>query len=225
MSIALFDLDNTLLCGDSDHLWGKFLCDNDLVDKELYGTENDRFFAEYQAGTLDIVEYNEFCLKPLTEHKLEQLHVWRDQFIESVIAPVVLDKGSETINTHRNAGDTILIITATNQFVTSPIAAMLNVDGLIATMPETINGAYTGKLTGTPCFQEGKVTRLNEWLDQTGESLVGSHFYSDSINDLPLLKQVETPVAVDPDDKLLQHARENSWQVTSFRGDSFPHSS
>lgn len=221
MTVALFDLDNTLLHGDSDHLWGKFLCDKGVVDKQKYGEENDRFFAEYQAGTLDIVAYNEFCLKPLTEHDLKQLLIWREEFIDTVISPVVLETGVETIKAHQRAGDNVLIITATNQFVTSPIATMLNVDGLIATMPETIDGAYTGKLTGTPCFQKGKVTRLNEWLDQTGESLLGSHFYSDSINDLPLLQQVETPVAVDPDDSLLQHARENSWRVTSFRGEDF----
>jgi len=221
MSIALFDLDNTLLSGDSDHLWGEFLCEIGIVDKHVYGKENDRFFAEYQAGTLDIIEYNEFCLKPLTEHDLEQLYVWRDQFIETLVAPVVLEKGIDSIKAHQDAGDTVIIITATNQFVTSPIAAMLGVDGLIATMPETKDGAYTGKLTGTPCFQEGKVTRLNEWLEQTGESLLGSHFYSDSINDLPLLEYVETPVAVDPDENLLQHARQHNWQVTSFRGEDF----
>lgn len=219
MSIALFDLDNTLLGGDSDHLWGEFLCEIGVVNKDVYGKENDRFFAEYQAGTLDIVEYNEFCLKPLTEHDLEQLYAWRDQFIETLVAPVVLKKGTDSIKAHQDAGDTVIVITATNQFVTSPIAAMLEVDGLIATMPETKDGAYTGKLTGTPCFQEGKVTRLNEWLEQTGESLLGSHFYSDSINDLPLLEYVETPVAVDPDDNLLQHARQHNWQVTSFRGE------
>lgn len=221
MTIALFDLDNTLLDGDSDHLWGEFLCEAGIVDKQVYGKENDRFFAEYQAGTLDIIEYNEFCLKPLTEHDLEQLHSWREQFITTVITPVVLERGLESIKAHQEAGDTVIIITATNQFVTSPIAAMLEVDGLIATMPETIEGAYTGKLTGTPCFQEGKVTRLNEWLEQTGESLLASHFYSDSINDLPLLQQVDTPIAVDPDDKLLKHAREHNWQVTSFRGEDF----
>lgn len=221
MAIALFDLDNTLLHGDSDHLWGQYLCDSGVVDSEEYGRENDRFFAEYEAGTLDIQEYNEFCLKPLTEHSLEQLHSWRDSYIEELIRPVILDAGVECIASHHDAGDQVIIITATNQFITAPIATLLGVDGLIATVPETLNGKYTGKIHGTPCFQDGKILRFQEWQNQTNQSFTESYFYSDSSNDIPLLEYVNHPIAVDPDQRLLEHAGNNQWPVMSFRGATF----
>lgn len=221
MSIALFDLDNTLLHGDSDHLWGEYLCDSGVVDAEYYRQENDRFYDQYKAGTLDIVAYNEFCLKPLTEHPLKDLHKWRQNFIEQQIMPAILEPGQRLLQQHQEQGDTTIIITATNQFVTEPIAALMGVDALIATIPATHSGEYTGKLTGTPCFQSGKITRLDEWLEQHGRTLGQSCFYSDSANDIPLLEYVERPIAVDPDDQLLAHSRDKNWEVISFRGTTY----
>lgn len=217
MSLAIFDLDNTLLNGDSDHAWGEFLCDKGIVNAELYRQANDYFYQQYKAGTLDIYEFLEFALKPLTEHEpaeLEQLH---QEFMHTTVAPMMLDKAATLLQKHRDQGDFLLIITATNRFVTGPIAAALGVDDTLATDPEQIDGRYTGKVAGTPCFQAGKVERLNAWLEQTGHSMDNSYFYSDSINDKPLLERVSNPVAVDPDELLRKTAEENGWPIISLR--------
>ncbi|MGV6816262.1 MAG: histidinol-phosphatase [Thiotrichales bacterium] len=217
MNLALFDLDNTLLAGDSDYAWGQFLVEKGVVDAATYEAANQRFYEDYKRGVLDIHEFAAFAFHPLTEHPIEQLVAWRQQFLEEKIRPIMLSKGIETIEQHRRRGDVILIITATNSFVTQPIAEAFGVSELIATEPERIDGAYTGKILGTPCFQEGKVIRLRQWLDQHTLSLDGSTFYSDSHNDIPLLESVERPVAVDPDKKLLEHAQNRQWKVLSFR--------
>lgn len=217
MNLALFDLDNTLLAGDSDYAWGQFLVEKGVVDAATYEAANQRFYEDYKRGDLDIHEFAAFAFRPLTEHPTEQLVAWRQQFLEEKIRPIMLSKGIETIEQHRRRGDAILIITATNSFVTQPIAEAFGVSELIATEPERIDGAYTGKILGTPCFQEGKVIRLRQWLDQHALSLDGSTFYSDSHNDIPLLESVERPVAVDPDKKLLEHAQNRQWKVLSFR--------
>lgn len=217
MRLAIFDLDNTLLNGDSDHAWGEFLIQQGIVEQETYQTANDYFYQQYQDGTLDIHEYLEFSLKPLALHSKLQLDLWHKQFLDTVIAPMRLQKADQLINKHRAQGDFLLIITATNAFVTRPIARWLGVDDILATEPEFINGAYTGKVTGTPCFKEGKVTRLQEWLKQTGHTLEGSTFYSDSHNDLPLLQMVESPVAVDADDILRAYAKAQNWPIISLR--------
>ncbi|MSR16226.1 MAG: HAD family hydrolase [Methylococcaceae bacterium] len=220
MTLAIFDLDNTLIADDSDYLWGQFLVDQGIVDKTCYEQMNVKFYDDYQDGSLDIMEFLDFSLKPLTEYSLEQLHVWREQFIAEVITPILLNSAKELVEKHRALGHTLLVITATNRFITAPIGEMYGIEYLIATTPEIIDERYTGKIVGVPCFQGGKVTLLKEWLTQTGETLQGSYFYSDSHNDLPLLQLVDNPVAVNPDEKLRQFATEKGWDIISFRGDS-----
>ncbi len=217
MSLAIFDLDNTLLNGDSDHAWGEFLCEKGVVDAEEYRCANDHFFHLYQQGTLDIHEFLEFALRPLTQHSTEQLTALHQEFMQKCIEPMMLDKAAALLKQHKDSGDFLLIITATNSFVTHPIGNRLGVDAILATDPEQIDGQYTGKVAGTPCFQEGKVTRLNAWLKETGHSLANSYFYSDSRNDLPLLELVTHPVAVDADDTLRQIAQQRGWPSISLR--------
>lgn len=222
VELAIFDLDNTLLAADSDYLWGQYLGDQGLVDRDSYQRENHRFYEEYKAGTLDIYEFLRFSLQPLRDHPLASMQAHRQRFIEQDIAPVVAPMTPELLQRHRDAGRLCLIITATNRFVTEPIAHMLGVDELIATDPEMRDGAYTGEVDGVPCFQAGKVRRLGDWLRQRGLNLAGSWFYSDSHNDLPLLEQVSHPVAVDPDPTLEDHARALGWPVISLRGEALP---
>ena len=217
MSLAIFDLDNTLIGGDSDYLWGQFLAERGLVDGERHERENQRFYDEYRAGTLDIYAFLAFMLKPLAEHPLADLLAWRAQFIEEKIGPILLPKATALLERHRTAGDTLLIITATNRFITAPIAERLAVAHLLATEAEFSDGRYTGRSVGIPCFRQGKVARLSEWLAETGHDLTGSWFYSDSHNDLPLLNQVAHPVAVDPDEALANHAVERGWPMISLR--------
>ncbi|EAT12913.1 HAD family hydrolase [Bermanella marisrubri] len=217
MALAIFDLDNTLIAGDSDHGWGEFLVEQGLVDAKVYQEKNDYYFEQYQSGELDILEYLSFSLTPLTEYSLDTLHKLREQFVKEKILPIITQKSRDLLAKHRAQGDYLLIITATNLFVTEPIAQELGVDHIIATEPEFKNGEYTGRVAGIPSFQEGKVKRLTEWLEQNALSLQGSYFYSDSHNDLPLLKIVEHPVAVDADETLTQHAQEKNWPIISLR--------
>lgn len=217
MSLAIFDLDNTLLNGDSDHAWGEFLCEKGIVDSEFYRQSNDYFYQQYKAGSLDIYEFLEFALKPLADNEPQRLSELHQEFMTTKVAPMMLPKAATLLQKHRDQGDYLLIITATNRFVTGPIAEALGVDDTLATEPEQIDGRYTGKVAGTPCFQSGKVERLNTWLEQSNHSLENSYFYSDSINDKPLLDQVTNPVAVDPDEHLKQAAEDNCWPIISLR--------
>ncbi len=217
MSLAIFDLDNTLLAGDSDYLWGQFLVQKGIVDGDYYERENQRFYDEYKAGTLDIYEFLRFSLKPLAEHDLETLQGWHRQFMAEAIEPILLPQARALLQRHREQGDFLLIITATNLFVTAPIAAVYGVDHILATEPELKDGHYTGAVAGVPCFQHGKVERLEQWLRESGHNLADSWFYSDSHNDLPLLEMVTHPVAVDPDDTLADHASAKGWPVISLR--------
>jgi HAD superfamily hydrolase (TIGR01490 family) len=217
MGLALFDLDNTLLAGDSDYLWGCFLVEKGLVDGELYQQANDRFYKEYAEGRLDIHEFLNFALTPLASFEITLLQALQREFMETRIREIMTSTGQRKVDEHRAKGDITLIITATNRFVTEPIAAAFGVDELIATEPEMLNGKYTGKVAGTPSFQHGKITRLQVWMQEHGENLENSWFYSDSHNDLPLLEQVSHPVAVDPDKQLQQIASERGWPITSFR--------
>jgi len=219
VSLAIFDLDNTLLNGDSDYLWGKFLADQGIVDGDQYQKENQRFHREYQMGTLDILEFLAFSLRPLSEHPPQTLNRLHEIYMESVIRPLITPAARQLLQRHRDAGDVLLIITATNHFITAPIAAELAVPHLLATDAEMHNGRYTGGVAGIPCFREGKVTRLHQWLGQTGNHLAESHFYSDSHNDLPLLERVSHPVAVDPDETLQDHAMSKGWPILSLAGD------
>jgi len=220
LSLAIFDLDNTLLNGDSDYLWGQFLVENGLVDKAYYERENLRFYEEYKAGTLDIMEFLAFSLKPLSEHTLDALNLWHQRFMAEKIDTIMLPAARHLLQQHRDQGDYLLIITATNSFVTRPIAAALGVDDILATEPELLHGRYTGKVSGLPTFREGKVERLHQWLANSPYNLEQSWFYSDSLNDLPLLEVVTHPVAVDPDPSLEQHARMKGWPVMTLRNPS-----
>jgi HAD superfamily hydrolase (TIGR01490 family) len=218
MPVALFDLDNTLLAGDSDYLWGVFLVEQGIVDGDYYERENSRFYAEYKAGKLDIFEFLRFSLQPLRDHQPARLKQLRETFLQEKIDPIIPAASCRLIERHRKAGDELLIITATNAFVTAPIARRFGIEHLIATEPEQIEGHYTGNVAGEPCFREGKVIRLNRWLQEHEMDLRDSWFYSDSHNDLPLLKRVDHPVAVDPDKILSAQARVRGWPVISLRG-------
>jgi HAD superfamily hydrolase (TIGR01490 family) len=217
MALALFDLDNTLLAGDSDYLWGVFLVDKGLVDGELYKTANERFYKQYAEGLLDIHEFLNFALSPLARIELEVLQTLHQEFMQTRIREIMTQTGQNKVDEHKAKGDTTLIITATNRFVTQPIAAAFGVDDLIATEPEMQNGRYTGRVAGTPSFQQGKIKRLQAWMESHDQNLADSWFYSDSHNDLPLLEQVSHPVAVDPDQKLQQIAEQRGWPIISFR--------
>ena len=217
MSLAIFDLDNTLLSIDSDHAWGEFLLEQGAVDPVAYREANDRFLADYEAGTLDIHAFLEVALRPLAENSPEQLAAWHQQFMASKIEPHILAKGEELLARHRTRGDTLLIVTATNRFITGPIAERLGVDDLIAVEPEIVDGRYTGRVSGTPSYREGKVVRLEAWLADKEHTLEDAWFYSDSHNDLALLELVEYPVAVDPDPSLREVAEARGWRIISLR--------
>jgi len=217
VNLAIFDLDNTLLNGDSDYLWGRFLAAEGIVDNDFYTRENQRFYDEYTAGTLDIFEFLRFSLRPLAENSLDTMLALRQKFMASSIEPIILPKARALLQKHRDQGHVLLIITASNQFITQPIAEALGVDGLIATEPEFSDGRYTGEVSGIPSFREGKVERLGTWLTTNGYNLASSWFYSDSHNDLPLLEMVTHPVAVDADETLAQHAAAKGWDSISLR--------
>lgn len=217
MALAIFDLDNTLIAGDSDHAWGEFLVKQGAVDADTFKRKNDEFYADYEAGELDIFEYIAFSLSPLTMHSKSKILALREQFMAECIEPMILPKAEALLAEHKAQGDTIVIITATNRFVTAPIAERLAVEHLIAIEVEEVDGEYTGKTVGTPSYREGKITRLEEWLQTHPHDLTGAHFYSDSHNDLPLLMRVENPVAVNPDDTLRAYSHEHGWQILSLR--------
>jgi len=215
--LVLFDLDNTLLAGDSDFEWAQFLIEQGVVDREVYEAHNLNFLREYQAGTLDIRAFLNFQLKPLSRHPRSQLADWHREFMELKIRPLIRDTARSLVERHR--GDLRVVITATNSFVTAPIAREFGIAELIATEPEERNGEFTGRVSGTPCFREGKVTRLEAWLAGRGRALADhseSWFYSDSHNDLPLLERVSHPVAVDPDETLRAHAEGRGWTIITL---------
>ena len=217
MDLAIFDLDNTLLAGDSDYLWGQFLGENGYVDAEAHQKENDRYYKDYLEGNLDINAFMEFQFLPLAENDMQTILGWRTRFLDEKIRPVILPKATQLIEDHRNMGHKLMIITATNSFITSPIVDLFNIDALIAAEPEMINGEFTGKLSGTPSYAEGKVTRYEQWLQQNNYQPSTSWFYSDSHNDIPLLNKVTHPIAVDPDDELKAEAEKRDWPIISLR--------
>tara|TARA_B110000238_G_C16063898_1_gene411810 strand:+ start:303 stop:983 length:681 start_codon:yes stop_codon:yes gene_type:complete len=217
--LALFDLDNTLLEGDSDHAWGEFLISNSLVEEKAHRDKNDHFYDQYKQGALDIHGYVAFTLEPVMQLDRIQRTQLLAEFMKQSVEPIILDKGRELVRTHLDAGDFCIIITATNEFISTPIATLLNADLIIATELQISNDMYNGKISGTPCYQDGKVSKLNAWLDQqeTRFNLSDAVFYSDSINDLPLLQEVATPVAVDPDQRLLEKAKSEGWKILTLR--------
>ncbi len=221
MELVLFDLDNTLLIGDSDYEWARFLIEKGILDGASYETRNDEFFAQYKVGTLNILEFLDFQLAPLAQYPMTQLHAWHAEFMEAKIRPMIEQAARDLVKRHLQAGSLCVVITATNSFVTAPIVREFGIPNLIATEPELKEGRYTGRPFGTPCFQAGKVVRIHEWLGSMGKSLDDysrSWFYSDSRNDLPLLELVSDPVAVDPDDTLRAAAESRGWPVISLRG-------
>ncbi|RME32588.1 MAG: HAD family hydrolase [Gammaproteobacteria bacterium] len=215
--MALFDLDNTLIGGDSDVLWGDFLAEHGYVDGRAYRREHERYYRDYLEGTLDIHDFLRFQLRILTTRPLDELAKWREQFIEEKIRPLLLPAARELIEHHRSQGDRLLVITATNRFITEPIVKLLGISELIASEPEMVDGRYTGEVAGVPSYAQGKVIRLRQWLRENGGDLERSWFYSDSHNDLPLLELVEHPVAVDPDEVLAAEARRRGWPIMSLR--------
>jgi HAD superfamily hydrolase (TIGR01490 family) len=218
MRLALFDLDNTLLAGDSDFEWAQFLIGKGVLDREVYEARNQQFFEQYKAGTLDIHEFLDFQLKPLSRHPRKQLEDWHREFMRLHIHPIMTQKAHDLVDSHTH--DARVIVTATNSFVTGPIAREFGIEHLIATEPEEKAGEFTGRVQGVPAFREGKVTRLEAWLAQRGlswGSFEQTWFYSDSLNDLPLLAKVTDPVAVDPDETLKETALEKGWSIISLR--------
>ena len=217
MALAIFDLDNTLIAGDSDHSWGEFLVDQNIVDRQLYKKMNDKFYADYESGCLDIFAYLEFSVEPLTQFSLQELDILHQQFMRDIIEPMKLDQAETLINHHRQAGDRVLVITSTNRFIVEPICNSLGINEIIATDLQIIDGKYTGKVDGTPTFKEGKVERFNQWLKEQNTNNEGSYFYSDSINDMPMLLEVTYPIAVDPDPALRKEAESRHWEIISLR--------
>ena len=213
MTLAIFDLDHTLINGDSDHLWGEYMVENSIVDKQAYQQRNDAFYQDYQRGTLDNDQYLAFALEPLTHHSIEELHAWRADYVEKWIKPLIAPGTARLLDEHRGRNHQLMIISATNLFVCEPIADMLGVTTVLATEPEIINNRYTGRFLGTPTYQQGKVTALNEWLTANNYDLAGAYFYSDSLNDLALLERVDNPVTVNPDDDLKIIAEARAWRI------------
>ncbi len=227
MALAIFDLDNTLLAGDSDHAWLEFLSTLGIVDGEELRKANNRYYRDYLDGKLDMQDFLRFVLAPMAQHPRRLLDEWHGQYMRERVLPMITEASRALVHKHAVAGDTLLIITATNRFVTGPIAVELGVPTLLATEAECDeNGEFTGRSFGIPCFQKGKVERLRQWLDARGmpweENLASAYFYSDSHNDLPLLELVGNPVAVDPDPTLAQVAKERAWPILSLHGPCHP---
>lgn len=213
MPLAFFDLDNTLLAGDSDRAWGEFLAQRRAVDPVRHGAEHERHHRAYLEGTLDVQAYFEFSLRPLRDNDRSQLEAWRDEFVNTVIEAMIPPAALGLVARHRDRGDTLLIVTATNRFLTESVAERFGVDHLLATEPAEDDGRFTGAVAGEPCYREGKVAAVQRWLALHRRSLAASWFYSDSHNDLPLLDRVDNPVAVNPDYHLEVHARQRGWPV------------
>lgn len=223
MNLALFDLDNTLLSGDSDFEWAQFLIEKGVLDPEVHEAKNEYFYEQYKAGTLDIHEFLDFQLQPLARHPRTQLDAWHGEFMDTRIRPMIDDNARALVRKHLDAGDLCVLVTATNSFVTGPISLEFGIANLIATIPAQENGRFTGQPRGTPSFREGKITRVEQWLESMGfwwSNFERSWFYSDSLNDLPLLSSVTDPVAVDPDPTLLAHAQKHGWPVLRLREES-----
>ena len=220
MNLALFDLDNTILAGDSDYNWSRFLIQEGYLDGAIHAEKNEKFYADYKAGTLDIYAFVEFQFKPLARNPRTVLNQLLKKYVEEVIKPMITEKARALVKRHQEEGDLIIVITATNSFITKPIAELFGIENLIGTDPEEKEGEFTGKVSGLPSFKEGKVTRLEAWLKNKNLSLASfekSYFYSDSHNDLPLMQKVTHPVAVDSDDVLSEYAKSKGWPQISLR--------
>ncbi len=225
MHLALFDLDNTLLAGDSDYEWTQHLLSKGILDRETFEARNQEFYEQYKAGRLNIVEFLDFQLQSLARNSRADLEAWHDEFMAERILPILGQQSRDLVKRHQDAGDLCAVVTATNSFVTGPICRELGINHLIATIAAQKNGQFTGKPRGTPSFREGKITRVEDWLESIGlwwSSFERSWFYSDSLNDLPLLSMVSDPVAVNPDDTLRAHATNEGWKIMSLRDEAEP---
>lgn len=217
MTLVLFDLDNTLIGGDSDYLWGEFLVSENLVDSQIYRQRNEEFYRDYEKGNLDVAAYLRFALTPLAQLSPSVLAETHEKFMRDCIEPIWLPKAEDLIAQHKKSGNQLAVITSTNRFVVEPIVRKLKIDSLICSEPEIVSGQYTGNFVGIPCFAEGKITKINQWLGGDVERLKNSWFYSDSHNDLPLMREVGTPIAVDPDATLAAQAEARAWKIISLR--------
>ena len=225
MHLALFDLDNTLLAGDSDYEWTQHLLSKGILDRETFEARNQEFYEQYKAGRLNIVEFLDFQLQSLARNSRTDLEAWHDEFMAERILPILGQQSRDLVKRHQDAGDLCAVVTATNSFVTGPICRELGINHLIATIAAQENGQFTGKPRGTPSFREGKISRVEDWLESIGlwwSSFERSWFYSDSLNDLPLLSMVSDPVAVNPDDTLHAHAAREGWKIISLRDEAEP---
>lgn len=213
MNLAIFDLDKTLLEGDSDHAWGLYACERGLVEKDFYEQENDKFYAQYDEGELNLGLYLEFVLSILRSAPLNLIYKIRDDFIKERVLPMLRPRILDILEEHKKQGDKVIIITATNDFLAYPLKDILQIDEVIATSLEVDETGFTGKVTKTPSFQGGKIVRLEQWQEETAFEFDKITFYSDSHNDLPLLRKVDEPVAVTPDEKLLEVAKTEGWRI------------
>jgi HAD superfamily hydrolase (TIGR01490 family) len=217
MTLAIFDLDNTLIAGDSDHLWGEYMIANGIVDENAFRQKNDLFYEDYKGGRLDNDVYLKFALEPLTNYSIEELYRWRQDFVETWIKPIIAPGAADILEKHRSQQHQLLIISATHLFITQPIAAVLGVPTVLSTEPEIVDNRYTGRFLGTATYKEGKVTALQEWLLKSGHNLEGSYFYSDSITDITLLERVDNPIAVNPEENLNSIAIQRDWKILDLR--------
>jgi HAD superfamily hydrolase (TIGR01490 family) len=213
MTLAIFDLDHTLINGDSDYLWGEYMVEHSIVDEAAFRQRNTAFYHDYQRGTLDNDQYLEFALEPLTHYSIEELYAWRTDYVEKWIRPLIAPGAAAVLEDHRRRNHELMMISATHLFVSEPIAGLLGIDTVLATEPEIVDSRYTGRFIGTPTYQQGKVTALNEWLVDSHHDLTGSYFYSDSLNDLALLEHVAHPITVNPDDQLKAIAETRGWKI------------
>ena len=213
MTLAIFDLDHTLINGDSDYLWGEYMVEHSIVDEGAFRQRNTAFYHDYQRGTLDNDQYLEFALEPLTHYSIEELYAWRTDYVEKWIRPLIAPGAAAVLEDHRRRNHELMMISATHLFVSEPIAGLLGIDTVLATEPEIVDSRYTGRFIGTPTYQQGKVTALNEWLVNTHHDLTGSYFYSDSLNDIALLEHVAHPITVNPDDQLKAIAETRGWKI------------
>lgn len=216
LQLALFDLDHTLIPLDSDYAWGEFTTRLGWTDAETFRQRNDAFYADYQAGVLDIHDYVRFATEAVRRQGPAAAAAAHARFMREIVAPAITPQARQLVQQHRDAGHELLIVTATNEFVTRPIARAFGVDELIAIdLARGAGGWITGEIAGVPSFREGKVTRVEQWLRQRGLGWDQTevHFYSDSFNDLPLLEQAQHPVATNPDDSLRRIATERGWRV------------
>ena len=219
MKLALFDLDQTLLPLDSDQSWGEFTLSLGWVDRQSFKQRNDAFYADYNAGCLDIHAYVRFATEAMRQRGLLQAQEAHQAFMREVIQPAITPQALQLVEQHRAQGETLVMVTATNEFVTGPIAQAFGMDVLLAVqLVRDEQGNFTGEIDGTPSLREGKVTRVNQWLAEQGLSLTEVHatFYSDSMNDLPLLERVHEPVATNPDARLLDIATQRGWRILNL---------